>query len=156
MAACAERQRLLWAGRGLATRIAEPVRIAASFDTARFRNAPPALVEAVEVDADAESEGAAPADGESEASDADDSAAETATAEAPVGATEPEPTPAEMPAMTSASPDPAAIRAEAIAHARDVVGLCRLAGQPQMAGRFLERDTSLDEVRAAPCRQGRG
>jgi len=27
--------------------------------------------------------------------------------------------------------------------------LCRLAGQPQMAGRFLERDAALDEVRAA-------
>ena len=33
---------------GLATRIAEPVRIAARFDIGRFRNAPPALVEAVE------------------------------------------------------------------------------------------------------------
>ena len=31
---------------GLATRIAEPVRIAARFDVGRFRNAPPALVEA--------------------------------------------------------------------------------------------------------------
>jgi ATP-dependent Clp protease protease subunit len=30
-----------------------------------------------------------------------------------------------------------------------VVDLCRLAGQPQMAGQFLERDASLDEVRAA-------
>ncbi|WP_371056905.1 hypothetical protein, partial [Rhodosalinus sp. K401] len=47
------------------------------------------------------------------------------------------------------SPDPAAIRAEAIAHARAVVDLCRLAGQPQMAGRFLEEDASLDAVRAA-------
>ena len=33
---------------GLATRMAEPVRIAASFDIGRFRNAPPELVEAVE------------------------------------------------------------------------------------------------------------
>ncbi len=52
-------------------------------------------------------------------------------------------------AATNAAPDAGAIRAEAIAHARAVVDLCRLAGQPQMAGRFLEQDTSLDEVRAA-------
>ena len=45
--------------------------------------------------------------------------------------------------------DAANIRAEAMAHARAVVDLCRLAGQPQMAGRFLERDAGLDEVRAA-------
>jgi capsid protein len=41
------------------------------------------------------------------------------------------------------------IRAEALTHARAVVDLCRLAGQPQMSGRFLERDAGLDEVRAA-------
>ncbi|WP_424931901.1 head maturation protease, ClpP-related [Amaricoccus macauensis] len=46
-------------------------------------------------------------------------------------------------------PDPLAIRAEAIGHARAVVDLCRLAGQPQMAGRFLEQEASLDEVRTA-------
>ena len=46
-------------------------------------------------------------------------------------------------------PDPAAIRAEAIAHARAVIDLCRLAGQPQMADSFLADDASLDEVRAA-------
>jgi hypothetical protein len=34
-----------------------------------------------------------------------------------------------------------------IGHARAVIDLCRLAGQPQMAGRFLEEDASLDEVR---------
>ena len=48
-----------------------------------------------------------------------------------------------------AAHDPAAIRAQAIGHARAVVDLCRLAGHPQMAGRFLEEDASLDEVRAA-------
>ena len=37
----------------------------------------------------------------------------------------------------------------ALTHARAVVDLCRLAGQPQMAGRFLERDTGIDDVRAA-------
>ena len=57
--------------------------------------------------------------------------------------------PAETPPPSGAPPDPAAIRAEAIGHARAVVDLCRLAGQPQMAGRFLEQDASLDEVRAA-------
>ncbi len=41
------------------------------------------------------------------------------------------------------------IRAEVLSHARAVVDLCRLAGQPQMAGRFLERDTGIDDVRAA-------
>jgi hypothetical protein len=30
-----------------------------------------------------------------------------------------------------------------------VIDLCRLAGQPQMAGRFLEEDASLDAVRAS-------
>jgi hypothetical protein len=29
-----------------------------------------------------------------------------------------------------------------------VIDLCRLAGQPQMAGRFLEQDATLDAVRA--------
>ena len=47
------------------------------------------------------------------------------------------------------STDAASIRADALAHARAVIDLCRLAGQPQMAGRFLERDTSLDDVRTA-------
>ena len=35
-----------------------------------------------------------------------------------------------------------------MAHARAVIDLCRLAGQPQMAGRFLEEDASLDAVRS--------
>jgi hypothetical protein len=34
-------------GAGLATRRVEPVRMAASFDIARFRNAPPALLDAI-------------------------------------------------------------------------------------------------------------
>ncbi|MFM7656697.1 MAG: hypothetical protein ACKO56_15155 [Paracoccaceae bacterium] len=44
--------------------------------------------------------------------------------------------------------DATAVRAEAMAHARAVIDLCRLAGQPQMAGRFLEDDASLDVVRS--------
>jgi hypothetical protein len=34
-----------------------------------------------------------------------------------------------------------------MAHARAVIDLCRLAGQPQMAGRFLEEGADLDAVR---------
>ena len=52
-------------------------------------------------------------------------------------------------AVSNGAASAASIRAEALTHARAVVDLCRLAGQPQMAGRFFERDTGLDEVRAA-------
>jgi len=52
-------------------------------------------------------------------------------------------------AAANGAADAASIRATALTHARAVIDLCRLAGQPQMAGRFLERDTSLDDVRAA-------
>ena len=52
-------------------------------------------------------------------------------------------------AVSNGAASAASIRADILAHARAVVDLCRLAGQPQMAGRFLERDTGLDEVRAA-------
>ncbi|SUZ33586.1 ATP-dependent Clp protease proteolytic subunit [Roseibaca ekhonensis] len=52
-------------------------------------------------------------------------------------------------AAANGAADAACIRATALTHARAVVDLCRLAGQPQMAGRFLERDTGLDDVRAA-------
>jgi len=52
-------------------------------------------------------------------------------------------------AAANGAADAASIRATALTHARAVVDLCRLAGQPQMAGRFLERDTGLDDVRAA-------
>ena len=115
---------------GLATRMAEPVRIAASFDIGRFRNAPPELVAAVEA---VRSQDATPD---------------------PEGIPEPGPHVSDptMPPSTVAAadtaPDATAIRAEAIGHARAVIDLCRLAGQPQMAGRFLEEDASLDAVRA--------
>ena len=131
---------------GLATRIAEPVRMAARFDIARFRNAPPELVEAVETDTTGENHRADPdeatADPEesSQASDAEDD--ETVGAEA-------EQAPAETATPSGAPSEPAAIRAEAISHARAVVDLCRIAGLPQMASRFLEHDANLDEVRAA-------
>ncbi|MFN2310085.1 MAG: head maturation protease, ClpP-related [Gammaproteobacteria bacterium] len=152
---------------GLATRMAEPVRIAASFDIGRFRNAPPELVEAV---APAGSDDApATADIVAGANDVDAHGqdpetlaahksfdAEPADA-APDPQSIPEPGPhvpdRNMPrssvATANSARDATAIRAEAIAHARAVVDLCRLAGQPQMAGRFLEEDASLEAVRAS-------
>lgn len=118
---------------GFIDRIAEPAKLAASFDVARFHNAPPEVVAA--------------------ASEPDEPAAPKAqTEDVPDGNTRPDPeTPApEEPhlAATDATVfNGATVRAEAIAHARAVIDLCRLAGQPQMAGRFLEEDVGLDEVR---------
>jgi ATP-dependent Clp protease, protease subunit len=159
---------------GLADRLAEPVRIAAAFDIGRFRNAPPALVEAVAASAPEEQAAveASSHSEEAEAAEADEEAAAGAEAEADqigeeqhgdeADAAEPPPTghvgEADVPASDplppeqspgAAEPPAATIRAEVMAHARAVVELCRLAGQPQMAGRFLERETSLDDVRAA-------
>ncbi|MGR3593091.1 MAG: head maturation protease, ClpP-related [Limimaricola soesokkakensis] len=146
---------------GLVTRIAEPVRMAARFDVARFRNAPPALVEAVEaVEATEAEETATTADivvadddVEPSATDPDpqvdgedDEDAEAAT---PLGNSLPPGGPGRTVAAANTAPDATAIRAEALAHARAVADLCRLAGQPQMAGHFLEQEVSLDEVRAA-------
>lgn len=123
---------------GLATRMAEPVRIAASFDIGRFRNAPVALVEAVEAnvleDAPATPVPVLPVPNE-----------DTDAADGTIPTTD---DPTSLGEATNTAPDATAIRAEAIAHARAVIDLCRLAGQPQMAGRFLEQDASLDAVRA--------
>jgi len=127
---------------GLATQLAEPVRIAASFDIARFRNAPPELLETVEPVETAEPDNATT--GSDIVGDTNDVVAPPDAAPQPE-AHDPDGTAADP----GAGPDPASIRAEAIAHARAVVDLCRLAGQPQMAGRFLEEDASLDAVRAA-------
>ena len=147
---------------GFADRIAEPVRIAARFDVGRFRNAPPVLVEGAGETTDDELSG-------SEVADADDAPAESAPnddAEIVAGndlhvnvgqsTAEPDPPPdPNAPPLAadaaSAVPtiDAATMRADVLAHARAVVDLCRLAGQPHMAGRFLERDAGLDEVRAA-------
>lgn len=137
---------------GLATRMAEPVRIAASFDITRFRNAPPSLAEAIAdpapvTGAEQPDPDAQPADalagppGDTEGDAEDD-----------VGAhhdPEPDTTPPPPPEPVRAMIDATAIRAEAIAHARAVIDLCRLAGQPQMVGRFLEEDASLDAVRSS-------
>ena len=154
---------------GFADRLADPVRMAARFDIGRFRNAPPDLVEAVEaigqegvkpelehvpeessqdtgtktdsiLDDDVE-----PDDGTSEAGSDD-----ALVGPEGYGVTDDMPSPSDpIPTPDGAPPDPAAIRAEAITHARAIVDLCRLAGQPQMAGRFLEQDASLDDVRMA-------
>lgn len=135
---------------GFADRLIEPVRIAANFDIGRFRNAPPILIDAIETEPelDDESDG-----GEIEADEDTDDANEGdkfADAEDEPAAASDAPQPqAEAPPPSGAPPDPAAIRAEVIGHARAVVDLCRLAGQPQMAGRFLEQDASLEEVRTA-------
>jgi len=142
---------------GFADRIAEPVQIAARFDVDRFRNAPPALAETEVEAADDDPSGgdAGGAGGENEKAVPEDEA-ETAGCE---DALAPESRPAEpdppakpvLPSVQSVATnaDVVIIRAEALTHARVVVDLCRLAGQPQMAGRFLERDTGLDDVRAA-------
>jgi ATP-dependent protease ClpP protease subunit len=153
----------------LATRMAEPVRIAASFDIGRFQNAPPSLIEAVaetvgapdgsEDDPDQPTDATPPAVSESDVGkDNITSGNITTPAEDPTsplgqdvgvsdGNTRPSRPSESSVAATNIAPEASAIRAEAIAHARAVIDLCRLAGQPQMAGRFLEEDASLDEVR---------
>ncbi len=129
---------------GFADRLIEPVRIAARFDIGRFRNAPPVLVEQAEAepepDDETDSASTEATDGTDQVKDAEDEPAAASDAPQP---------PAETPQTSGPPPDPAAIRAEAIGHARAVIDLCRLAGQPQKAGRFLEQEASLAEVRAA-------
>ncbi len=148
---------------GFADRLSEPVRIAARFDIARFRNAPPALAEAVEAQTNSADDNDDDDDDDNDGADTDVDEASGAAAESDgasgageeeIAGTDAQQPPAETPPSDGAPsdgapPDPAAIRAEAISHARAVVDLCRLAGQPQMAGRFLESDADLDHVRAA-------
>lgn len=147
---------------GFADRIAEPVRVAARFDVGRFRSAPPVLVEGAGEEAQDEPSGneAAGVDDAPEGSVSDDDAESVAGSDDLLNndrlSAEPDPPPDPIapplaPDAASAVPivDAATVRADVLAHARAVVDLCRLAGQPQMAGRFLERDTRLEEVRAA-------
>lgn len=128
---------------GLATRMIEPVRIAASFDIARFRNAPPALAEAIADPASESDQDVNEAAGDVTGDEIRDEAL------AIQGEPEPEPGTPPIPDPVVTGIDPTAIRRDAIAHARAVVDLCRLAGRPQMAGRFLEEDASLDAVRSS-------
>lgn len=118
---------------GFIDRMAEPVKLAASFDVARFRNAPPEVV-------DAASEPDEPAIPEPQAEGVAD-----ANTQPDLAKVEPEEPPSGDDNLMAS--DAVGIRAQAIAHARAVIDLCRLAGQPQMAGRFLEEDLGLDEVR---------
>jgi ATP-dependent Clp protease protease subunit len=133
---------------GFADRMAEPVRIAASFDVERFRNAPPVLVEAVEASCDAacsgtedglaKSEEAAMEEAPTIAAPADDVVLEEVAEQASVsGAAEPPAPPgaaaavpdAEAPGAEPAATDPAvspaAIRAEVVAHAAAVITSAR-------------------------------
>jgi ATP-dependent Clp protease protease subunit len=134
---------------GFADRLIEPVRIAARFDIGRFRNAPPVLVEAVEAEPEPRRRERRRRDrsGRRHRRDADGDQVEDAEDE-PAAAPTPSQPPAETPPPSGAPPDPAAIRAEAIGHARAVVDLCRLAGQPQMAGASSSRTPA--STRCAP------
>jgi hypothetical protein len=114
---------------GFADSMAEPVKIAASFDVTRFRNAPPEVVEGL----------ARPDNTETQ------DKPQTATTSISSAATPPTGDPPAVPG----APDLTTARTEAMAYARAVVDLCRLAGQPQMAAGFLEREAPLEEVRAA-------
>jgi len=147
---------------GFADRIAEPVRIAARFDVGRFRNAPPVLVEGAGDEAVDEDSGNVEADvaPAPEESASDDDAEGVAGSDNLVNddrlsaEPDPPPDPGALPLAADAASavlivDAATMRADVLAHARAVVDICRLAGQPQMAGRFLERDAGLEEVRAA-------
>lgn len=123
---------------GFCDRLAEPVRIAAHFDLARFGNAP---AEAVTMLAGADD----PAAGE------DGEADPTVDVDPPLAA---EPDPADEAAddaSQTAQPavDVVAVRSDALAYASAVIDLCRLAGLPDMAAQFLRDEASLDQVRAA-------
>jgi len=122
---------------GLADTMAQPVKMAASFDVSRFQNTPPEIIKAVKA------------------------VAKPAVLDEPV----PKPTstgrvnakadvtpvaklvPTETPAKPNPVLDPATIRSDAMAYAKTVVDLCRLAGQSQMAANFLEAETSLEDIR---------
>ena len=120
---------------GLVDHVSEPVKLVASFDIGRFRNAPEAVVEAVQQGADATPEQAP----EEASAEQDLNPAEQACEPVDTPNTEPE---AEPVAETSQT-----VRGAAIEHARAVIDLCQLAGFPQMAGAFLEVDASIETVR---------
>jgi ATP-dependent Clp endopeptidase proteolytic subunit ClpP len=132
---------------GLADKVIEPVRIAASFDITRFRNAPVDLVEAVE-------KAGMPDNAGPESGDAD--AGTPAPVPEPTDVIEPEPAPlkpyetaadSEPNPSEPAPPDLVAIHNKVMTYAKAVVDLCRLAGQPQMTASFLTDETSLEDIR---------
>jgi len=127
---------------GLADKVIEPVRIAASFDITRFRNAPSDLVEAVEK---------AGLPGKAEPEPNDPAGATQVSVLTPAAVTVTAPV-LEKPGETPTDPEPAApdasaIRNEAMGYAKAVVDLCRLAGQPQLAASFLTAESSLEDIR---------
>jgi ATP-dependent Clp protease, protease subunit len=161
---------------GFADRLAEPVRIAARFDIHRFRNAPREVVEGeaepspqwggvsppneTETETTSEPDNSSDTDTGIDAPDEEDDAPDSSvapdnsaeaaeTSDAATDSTENEPAQVEMPPPSGGPPDPTVTRAAVLTHARAILDLCRLAGQPGMAGRFLEQDMSLEEVRAA-------
>jgi len=134
---------------GLADKVIEPVRIAASFDITRFRNAPADLVDAVE-------KAGLPDNADPEPGDAAD--VTPAPVPEPTDVIEPEPEavePDKPPIVAEPQnpapepPNPVAIHNEVMTYAKAVVDLCRLAGQPQMAASFLTAETSLEDIRKA-------
>ena len=120
---------------GLVDHVSEPVKLVAQFDIGRFRNAPEAVVEAVQQGADATPEPAP----EEAIAEQDLNTAEQACEPVEIPNIEPE---AEAVTETSQT-----VRGAAIEHARAVIDLCQLAGFPQMAGAFLEVDASIETVR---------
>ena len=120
---------------GLVDHVSEPVKLVASFDIGRFRNAPEAVVEAVQQGPDAPPE-QAPEDVGAEQ--------DLTTSEQ---ACEPEQTSDTEPDAVSDAETSQTVRGAAIEHARAVIDLCQLAGFPQMAGAFLEVDASIETVR---------
>ena len=137
---------------GLADKVIEPVRIAASFDITRFRNAPSDLVKEV---TNTESPGSSDA----EPGDTEDDTQEKASRQSdeivpdpngePDQTDESDKTPDDPEPFTPVSLGPAAIRNDAMTYAKAVVDLCRLAGQPQMTASFLSAETSLEDIRKA-------
>jgi ATP-dependent Clp protease protease subunit len=136
---------------GLADKVIEPVRIAASFDITRFCNAPPDLVEAAE-------KANSPENQEPETDHPTEDApapvsAPTCVADLDPGLGAPPVELDETPAdavpetLTPAPPDQVGIHNEVMAYAKAVVDLCRLAGQSQMAASFLSAETSLEDIR---------
>jgi ATP-dependent Clp protease protease subunit len=136
---------------GLADKVTAPVRIAASFDITRFRNAPVDLVEAVEMASPPENQQLGPGNPAEDPPAPVSAPTCVADLDPMLGSSpvEPDEAPAdvelESPAPTP--PDPVGVHNEVMAYAKAVVDLCRLAGQPQMAASFLSAETSLEDIR---------
>ncbi len=107
---------------GFATRVDDPVKMAAMFDLSKFKHAPAALVvdldaEQVEPDQETEPEAETPEQDDPEVIDVD--------------------------AISIHA------RTDALSYARQVAELCALAHRPERVGEFLAASTTVDNVRAA-------